>query len=546
MRTGRSLLGVRRAGLAERDFRSNVPPLPKWLQVPSRAWEIAAVAVILAVAAELRLIHLDSMPSGVSPDEAVAGLEARRILEEGWIGPYSPHAAGQPTGVLYVMAASVRLLGETVFSLRLVSAAAGILTVLMLYIVLRRNVGLWPGLIGSGLLAVMSWHVHFGRFAVPVGTWPLVVVATTLLLMEGIRRGGLWWWGVAGAVAGLGVYVYDAHTLFLLILALFLVVHATSSTLPLKSHIVRFAVLGLALCAVALPMIEFAADARKGYFQHARSTSVLNQEAWRALAGPEERVAFLAGRYVGFWDRVCCHPEIDVIDGTGGAALASPGLLLLAATGLVLGLRRGRQPLLVFGALVVVLMPLASVATEGGLARRSLVIVPFIAMFAAIGVVELFRASRARAAWVRRSTGLALAVLAALIVATNVSYFRQFPGSEQERFAFAWAVTDASRFMRGLDRGTHVYFYSNAVSVDYEIRRFVAPDVSGEDRSSEFGRVSYAIDRGSKRPVFVLLGSYVNRLGDVQRRYPGGRTVVGRRGDAATFVAYVPPRRVPA
>ena len=98
------------------------------------AWELAVVGVILAGAAVLRIYDLGSLPYGMSGDEANVGLEGERILHDGWVGPYSPYAMGQPAGVLYATAVPLALFGKSVVALRLEPAIAGVLTVAALLV----------------------------------------------------------------------------------------------------------------------------------------------------------------------------------------------------------------------------------------------------------------------------------------------------------------------------------------------------------------------------------------------------------------------------
>ena len=67
-------------------------------------WELIAVVVLTAVAAFLRVYRLEEIPAGFHGDEAWVGIEGLRILKEGWIGPFTTSAMGQPTGPFYLTA----------------------------------------------------------------------------------------------------------------------------------------------------------------------------------------------------------------------------------------------------------------------------------------------------------------------------------------------------------------------------------------------------------------------------------------------------------
>src|SRR5215210_783519 len=513
-------------------------------------WEATAVVATVAVAAVFRLQHLSWIPYGITGDEANFGLEARRILEEGPIPPYSTVAAGQPTGVIYLAAASISAFGSTIFAIRLVPAVAGILTVVALYAYGRRHFGVTAGILGAALLAVSSWHVAISRFAVPLAAWPLVGLLAAGALVEALRAPGseglrwstLRWWAAAGVFAALGVYVYDANNVFLLVLALFLGGVAVVRRRELRPFLTGLAVMSIAFVAVAAAMIRYVAENRDTYLSHARYASVFNKPEWKSLHGAAPKTRFLARRYVEYWDRLCCHPRID-IDGIGLVPPARAPFLALAGCGMLLALWRRRGPPVALGITLVLLMPVVYVVSEGGVARRGAVTLPFLALFAAFGAVGLVREAGRRRRSFRMPVAAALAALLGVLAYQNLNdYFGTLPGSEAEGFFFARPLTDASLYMKRLPDDRHVYFYSAGASFAHEIRRFLAPNVVGEDRSREFGlNYGFAVANDGRVPVFVFMDTYEPDVRVVRRRYPGGRTIAGSARSERTFLAYVAP-----
>ena len=86
---------------------SKWPPLipPSVLNtLAQNRYELVFVAALTLVAAFLRVYNLTGLPEGLHGDEAVTGLDALRVMREGWIGPYVGSALGQPTGPLYFTA----------------------------------------------------------------------------------------------------------------------------------------------------------------------------------------------------------------------------------------------------------------------------------------------------------------------------------------------------------------------------------------------------------------------------------------------------------
>ena len=94
-----------------------------WAWAGRNHWELLAVAFLTVAAAFLRVYRLEEIPAGFHGDEALTGIEGLRILQEGWIGPYTSSALGQLTGPFYLTALLIWLLDASVFSVRLVDGS---------------------------------------------------------------------------------------------------------------------------------------------------------------------------------------------------------------------------------------------------------------------------------------------------------------------------------------------------------------------------------------------------------------------------------------
>jgi 4-amino-4-deoxy-L-arabinose transferase-like glycosyltransferase len=504
--------------------------------------EVALVAGIMVAALCLRLYNVASQPANFLGDEAVIGLEGQHILREGWIGPYSPYTWGQPTGPMYLTAVSIWLFGDTILAVRLVPVVTGTLTVLALYVILRRSFGIPCALVGSGLLAVMTWHVYYARIGFPLETWPLCVVLATGALAEAIRRADWRWWAAAGGLAGLGIYAYNAHPLFLGILTLFLGLRcAWNREGAVRTHAVRLAGFVLLFGLTALPMALYATGAPDAYLLHFQEASLFRREEWTAVSSLEGKIGVIAGRYLHVWDRVCCRPELDWVDSSGATPLVPAPLLALAGAGAALGLARHRhQPLVAVGLLVVALTPLGAAVTVGALPRRTLIVAPFLAMFAGLAAVEAVRRARIAGANVFYASIVGMVGLLGLTVIQSWrDYFVVYGESVSEGQMLGEGLTDASLFLDRLAPQAYVYFYNEQTSINYETRQFLAPRVRGEDRSAEFGQFRLDVDPSKGEPVFVLLGDYQRLTADLRRLYPGGTTCVGSRRGRPTFVAHL-------
>jgi hypothetical protein len=182
-------------------------------------------------------------------------------------------------------------------------------------------------------------------------------------------------------------------------------------------------------------------------------------------------------------------------------------------------------------------MPISAVVTTKGASRRAYAIAPFLAAFAAVGLVDVAR-QLGRLGRLPRALSLALPLLIVGGVGYESvhGYFVDFRNSRDQRWIFAADLTDAVRFMKTLPHGSHIYFFSERWSFSYETRKYIAPYGSGEDRSSEFGLLTRRTTAAPMAPAaFVFLGRYRSEPGSVMQHYSG--TVVAGGLPSGTFVA---------
>ena len=181
-----------------------------------------ALALILLVAAGLRLWHIDSLPPGFHFDESFEGLEAWRILTEpaykpifltGNFGvtPLNSYANAMMFAVFGLFGGAA---GPT--AMRTTAAVFGILAVLAAYGLgaemcrIERRLSPAYALLAAAVLAVMRWHVHFSRMGIEPIIVPLVWAGATWLLLRGWRTGSSISFAGCGVVTAASMYTYQA------------------------------------------------------------------------------------------------------------------------------------------------------------------------------------------------------------------------------------------------------------------------------------------------------------------------------------------------
>src|SRR3989338_2140539 len=107
------------------------------LNVLTKRKELIILILVLLIASFFRLWQLDSIPPGLYPDVALNGNEALETLKTGDFKVFYPENNGREGLMMWLIALSFSVFGVSVWSIKIVAAGAGILTVLGLYLLVK-------------------------------------------------------------------------------------------------------------------------------------------------------------------------------------------------------------------------------------------------------------------------------------------------------------------------------------------------------------------------------------------------------------------------
>ena len=156
----------------------------------ARALVVVAPAVgVVALAAALRLVHLDRVPDNPFYDAAV------RSMSLSWhnffFGAFDPSARlaiDKPPLDLWLQVASVKLFGFNSFALKLPEALGGTIAVALLYDLVRRPFGRTAGFLAGLALAVLPVAVLTARSDTMDSVMSALMVAALWLALVGAQR----------------------------------------------------------------------------------------------------------------------------------------------------------------------------------------------------------------------------------------------------------------------------------------------------------------------------------------------------------------------
>lgn len=165
-----------------------------------KKFQVFLILLILILAAVLRLWKLSEYPTGFNADEAAIGYNAYSLLKTGqdeygasWPLVFKSFGDYKPGLYFYLVLPFVKIFGLNELAVRLPSAILGILTVLLVYFLVKEIFRDLPfaisySLFASFLLAISPWHLHFSRGGWEVNTATFFITAGTLFFLKALKN----------------------------------------------------------------------------------------------------------------------------------------------------------------------------------------------------------------------------------------------------------------------------------------------------------------------------------------------------------------------
>jgi 4-amino-4-deoxy-L-arabinose transferase-like glycosyltransferase len=435
-----------------------------------RDWIILFCIVLLAGA--LRFYQLGVVPPGPQFDEAFNALDAELVIA-GNRPLFLPANGGREVVYTYIQAAVGAVFGLNLFTLRLVSALAGTLTVAALYLLVRglfRRQGEWLAPLTALALAVSYWHIHFSHYGIRVILMPLLLCGVFGLFWLGMhgasRRTRLLAVLGAGALAGLSVwtnptgrftpFVVGAYVLWLLWR------YPQRRRLRLDSPLGGLLLFGLAAFVVFLPLgLEFWRHP-EFFMGHASEVSIFAERVtgggspWRLLLNNVLRVL---GMFSFDGDLEWAHgiPDRPVFDWF----LAVPfyiGVVLWVLR--LLGKGRpqpdpDRDSLALFAIWAAVMLAPSVLSEAAPNYSRTLPSIPAVMLGAGLGLTWIATQPRLRPYW---GPALAGGLLAVSMAITFYDYFVRYPQFREVYYLYDADKVDAVAWLEAqADAGNAVY-----------------------------------------------------------------------------------------
>ncbi|MFH1714562.1 MAG: glycosyltransferase family 39 protein [Candidatus Nealsonbacteria bacterium] len=236
------------------------------------------VLLILILASFFRLWQINEIPPGIYPDEAMNANQA--VISPGEI--FYPENNGREGFFVNLAWLSFSVFGVSVWSFKLISALAGILTVFGIYLLAKElfNNSEKLALFSSFFLAVSFWHVNFSRIGFRAILVPLILTFAFYFILKGFRTKNIWNFVAGGAIYGLGFHTYISFRLSVLLLFLVFLFFLISYLKQKQSK--RFFLFTACFLVftfiIALPMGIYFLQNPQDFIGRATGVSVFSQE----------------------------------------------------------------------------------------------------------------------------------------------------------------------------------------------------------------------------------------------------------------------------
>ncbi len=229
--------------------------------IESRRFEIIFIAVVLIISAALRLIALSDLPAGMNQDEASIGYDSWAIANygvdrNGYHNPVYPVAWGAGHGPFYMYAASlfIKILGNSLFAYRLPQALLGVLSVLVLYLLLKKTTNRFTAYTGALLLAVAPWHIISSRWGLDANPAPFLILFALYFFVKGCQDKKTWSYLLSAALFSLSLYTYASTYIVVPIMLVILLIYAlVRRYITLKQLLLS----GVVCIVIAVPLAMF-------------------------------------------------------------------------------------------------------------------------------------------------------------------------------------------------------------------------------------------------------------------------------------------------
>ncbi len=493
----------------------------------SRAVFWSLLILMTVVGFGLRFYDIESLPSGLYPDEAMNGTNALDANRTGHYDIFYTDNQGREGLFINIQALSIEIFGSNMSAIKLPSAIFGALTILgmglLAWELFRSR---YAGLIAAFLVMTSYWAINFSRIGFRAIMVPFILSFSFFFFFRGLRKERFLPFILSGLFFGAGLNTYTAFRLapFIIILLLpFLFLSYDSFLKRFWKHALTFIFFA---ALTASPMIYMFVTNPEIFLSRADSVSifepVINQGNFWGTLTKTISLSLIKYNFVGDQNWRHNYPPYPVLDPIIGTCFLAGLLFSLGMFFRILRTRfQTKRPdtelavhALLFSGFIAMLAP--EFLTNEGLphALRSIGTQPFVLLFATIPLLFLFQ----RLARVKGGTKVALIVSLALILGVSstwniTKYFFFYRNRPDQHTSFNENYRNMATYLVSLPKETHKY----VVQASFVAVRPIVFLTDGKTDNLEY----VSSDATFQAPAVVILQSYdTQTFENIRARYP--------------------------
>ncbi len=437
---------------------------------------VSALTLLLAVAFFLRFWHIESIPAGLYPDEAMNGIDALHAIETGHYQLFYPNNNGREGLFINLQALSILFFGANIAALKLFSAIFGTLTVLGVYLLAKE---LWQkrgvALFAAFLVTFSYWAINFSRIGFRAIMVPFILSFSFYFFFRALRTKSFLSFFISGLVFGLGFHTYIAFRVAPLILVIMALGCMASYREFLKRYWKHALVFTVGMIIAVAPMIyEFV---KHSDYLSSRSASIsifspdVNHGHLLSTFAKTFSLSLIKYTFVGDMNWRHNYPPYPLLDFVTGVLFLAGFVFLVMRVVLLARKRwkfneRNRELMIsifLLGWFFTMLIP--EFLTEEGLphALRAIGTLPVVFLIASLPLLWFGEWLRAQAPGSKVGMLLLTGTILATIPLWNVGkYFLFFANNPNAHGAFNENFTVMAQYINALPVGTRAYVLANA------------------------------------------------------------------------------------
>jgi 4-amino-4-deoxy-L-arabinose transferase-like glycosyltransferase len=436
---------------------------------------------------------------------------------------------------------SLRVFGQSVAGLRVLSVIIGTLTILTTYLLVRQLHSHLLAVVASALLAVYPYHIQFSRLGLNNIADPFWATTVFFLTIRGMitRRNG--YFVGAGIALGLSQYFYHGVRLVPFMLAVFLAFWLLAERRAALSRVRDFIIMGVAALLAALPIIFFLLHYPHLFAERYNQMGIfpsgwLAREAARLGQDP---LTLLARRTAERFLLFNYYPDNSGFYGPGTPLLEtfSAILFVFGLTYSIYRLRERGFSIFVIWFVLGVLAGAVLVIDEAGSARTVTLTVPlmFFVAVALVKLAEILADLSARPAWQWQIIVVVVALLA--IINTKFYFFDYVP--KRTYGGIGWENTEIVKYLLAQPHDFKAYFFGPPFDyLTHGTIAFMVPHLNGMDVLKPIHGPPDFVDR-SLPAIFLFIPPRQNEFVFVQQAFPNGKRIdYHRTNGQLLFFAY--------